>query len=499
MATLSFVADVNKTVTVNGILYSLTVPNIPSNVHLYLNEVEVEANTPITLSENMQLTVNIDEPEPSNITVVYSNANTATYDDTPFTSGEDFEVTPGNHTINFEGATSIPQVTLNGEGITGFTVNATEHQPTELPYTFTPLGGTTNSVYFAGEAGENTVVNLQGTDIAKVAVNGQEIQQQNGVYKIADTHGTYNVNVEGETYQVDLSGTTGVVVTQDGVIISDGTSELHKILDITADTFIKLDGTHTLSVTGQDIKNISVNGVSYPVETLPISVKNSAMTASVIVQGFEPSEVHVVGQYIDTVTVDGTSVPIGENGAIDFELTTVEQNHFININGSQPRQYALTFNNNNATEIEMDGQVVPNGATKMIAKDVFIEATPQPIPIHVESAPDATVQVNGKDYNASDFTVNISAATEIDVTTETCNLTIDYGDDSFTITVPQSVIYITAPHRDGWIFDCWSSTNIGIGNPKQVKTTLDLQGVNNGNLVCHYQRLITCNKPNAWN
>lgn len=499
MALLKFTADVNKTVTVEGNVYSITVPAIPSNVHLYLNEVEVQENTPIALSENMQLTVAVDTPDASEVTVTYTNANSCKYDGGSIVSGEGLEITPGKHTLAFEGATAIPPVTVNGEGITGFTVNATEHTPSELPYTFTPLGGTTNAVYFAGSAGENTKVNLQGTDIAKVAVNGTEIQPVDGVYTITDTAGVYNVNVEGETYQVDVSGTQGIVIEKDGEVIADGTAAVHQIIDIKKDTFFKLDGTHTITVNGTDVKSISVNGVSYPVENLPFNVKNNALVATVEVHGFEPSEVHVVGQYIDTVTVDGVTVPIGEQGAVDFELTTVEQNHFINILGSQPREYALTFNNNDATTIEMDGVEVPKGVTKMIAKDVYIESTPLPIPIHFESAQDATVQVNGRDYQSNDFTVSISGATEVDVTTDTCLLTIDYGDDSFSMSVPQAVVYITAPHRDGWIFDCWSSSNIGIANPKQVKTTLDLQGKNRGNLVCHYQRLITCNKPNAWN
>lgn len=499
MASLSFVADVSKTVTVDGILYTLTVPTIPKGIHLFLNEVEVQKNIPITLTENMQLGIEVDVPEASKITVNYTNANSAKYDGGEFVTGKNFEVTPGTHTIDFIGATSIPPVSINGDGITGFTVNSTEHTSSELPYTFTPLGGVTNNVYIAGSAGENTSVFMTGTDIAKVAVNGTEIFPVNGVYTLNSSTGVYNVAVEGETYQVDVESTSGIVIKKDGEIVSDGTSELHKIFDIKKDTFFTLDGTHTLTINGTDVKSVSVNGVSYPIENLPFSVKNSILTANVVVNGFEPSEVHIVGQYIDTITVDGYDVPIGEEGAVDLELTTVEQNHFINVMGSQPRQYALAFNNHDSTVIEVDGEVVPNGVSKYINKDVYIEATPTPIPVHFESPSDARVQVNGKDYNSNDFTVSINSATEIDVTTETCKLTVDYGDDSFTLTVPQSVVYITAPHRDGWIFDCWSSSNIGIGNPKQVKTTLDLQGKTFGNLVCHYQRLLTCNKPNAWN
>ena len=99
----------------------------------------------------------------------------------------------------------------------------------------------------------------------------------------------------------------------------------------------------------------------------------------------------------------------------------------------------------------------------------------------------------------SDFTIQVDSATELDIFTETCNITVDYGDNSYSLLVPARLVTITAPHRDGWIFDGWSSDNVGIVNPKSVKCNIDLTGKSVANLVCHYQRWETCNKPNIWN
>ena len=65
--------------------------------------------------------------------------------------------------------------------------------------------------------------------------------------------------------------------------------------------------------------------------------------------------------------------------------------------------------------------------------------------------------------------------------------------------LPQSLVTITAPHRDGWIFDTWSSDNIGIDGAKSVRCTMNLEGRTNATIVAHYQKCITFDKPNTWN
>ena len=495
MAQLQFTADVNKTVTVVGNTYTITMPELPDGVHVYLNEVELKANTPVELTDNMTLTVSVDTVAPSEVTVTYNGANSVTYDGQEINNNEGLEVTPGKHTLNFIGATSIPPVQISGEGVTSFSVNGTAFTATDLPYTFTPKGGQTNQLYITGSDTESRSVTLTGTNISTVTINGNQVK----LPYTFEASGATQIAVAGEIYQLDLTSMGGAVFKQDGVIISDGTSQLHKIIDIDHDTFINADATHVINFTGEDIKSVSINGVTYPIESLPVEVQNRNMTATVVVHGYEPSTVHVVGNYMETVTVDGTSVPINQEGSVDFELTTVENSHFINIIGSQPREYGITWNDHNSTTLEIDGTPVASGTTTMISKDVYVESTPIPVPVHFESDDTVRVEVNGRLYTSKDFTFNVSQDTEVDITTETCKLTVDYGDNSYSIIVPQSIVTLTAPHRDGWLFDGWSSDNTGIEGSKSVRCTVDLTGKSYANLVCHYQRYVTIDKPNNWN
>lgn len=497
LATKTFIADVNKTITINGNIYTISVPEIPEGTHLYLNEVELTANTPVELTENMSLTVSIDVPDPVTLTVNHQDTNEVKIDDNNINNGQIVTLTDGAHTMNIIGATAIPQITVNGDGISEFSVNSLQHEASELPYTFTPQGGVTNQIWMNGTASEDTSITIVGTNIASATVNNSPVSLPYST-KVTEH---LDIAISGEVYQVDLTSVGGALIENktDGTTITDGNAKLHKIIDIDKDTFIVVDGTHLLQFDGNNIKSLSINGVITSVSDLPVNVKNTKMTATVLANGYDPSEVHVVGEYMKTVTVDGVDIPIGDNGAVDFELTTVEQNHFVNIVGAQPREYGITWNDNGTTAIEIDGKKIESGTTTMINKDVYVEATPEPIPIHFELVENAFIEINGRDYTAKDFIYNATAATEIDITTDSCILNVSFIDDSFTITVPQDVITFTAPHRDGWIFDCWTSSDLGIDNPRNVKTTLDLRGKSTGNLVANYQRYLTWNKPNAFN
>lgn len=46
MAVTQFIADKNKTVTVNGVLYNLSLGDIPDGVSVYINDVALVAGTP---------------------------------------------------------------------------------------------------------------------------------------------------------------------------------------------------------------------------------------------------------------------------------------------------------------------------------------------------------------------------------------------------------------------------------------------------------------------
>ena len=498
MAQKKFTADVNKTVKIEGIEWQIMPTGIPDNVEIYLNEVKLVNDSPVTITQDAQLTATAKAVVAPTLQFTAGSYKTATLNGKPIVNEEVYKLAEGSiNKVVFEGATSIPNVSINGEGITGFTVNEVEYTTENLPYSFQPQAGITNNVFMKGSAGQQFKLTLTGNDIQSAMVNGQLVTLPYSAVVSQDMI----ISVAGEIYQLDLNSTSGAIIknVKTGEVLSDGATPLHKVIDMDSDLYIGVDATHTLTVTGTDVKSISVNGVVYPVEKLPVSVKNSQMTATVEITGYDPSEVHVVGQYIETMTVDGIDVPIQQSGSVDVELTTREENHFINIIGSQPREYALTFQNNGTTVIEKDGQEVQNGVQYLIHNDTFIDAISKPIPVHIESGETVNVEVNGRDYTANDFTINISQETEIDIFTQTCELTVDYGDNSFTITVPQAIVTLTAAHRDGWIFDTWSSSNIGIFSPKEVRTQLDLRGKSKANVVCHYQRCVTYDKPNQWN
>lgn len=495
MAKTTFTADQNKTVTINGLTYSITVPTLPAGVHLFLNEVEISAGDTVALEENSTLAITVDSSETSEITVTYTGANSCTYDAQEIDSGEGLEITPGKHTLSFIGTVSIPPINVNGEGINSFSVNGTQFTPENLPYVFTPKGGITNNIFITGSETQPRDVTLTGTNIETVTVNGTPVTLP---YKMTVNEST-NVAVSGEIYQLDLQSVGGAIVKKDGVVLSNGSSTLHQIVDVDKDTYVSIDGTHTLTVTGTNLKTITINGINYPVSQLPVSITNNKMSVTMNIAGNEPSEVHISGTYIDTCTIDGQAIEVKENGSVDVELQTQESNHFVSIIGSQPREYGLTFNNNNATIIEMDGATVDNGSTKYISDSAYIEATPTAVPVHFETDDTVIIEINGKRYNSSDFTYNINSDTEVDINTSTCRITIDYGDNSYNLTVPQSIVTLVAPHRDGWLFDNWSSTNAGITGSKSVRCTVDLTGKTQANFVCHYQKLVTVDKPNTWN
>lgn len=460
-------------------------------VSVTLNELNVTSGQPYPIEGNAAINISGGVADVE-LSVMYTNQNSVTLDGTAVENGTMVKLSEGSHTLAATGSIAIPEVMINGEGITQFSVNGNDFQPSSLPYKFTPMGGMTNSIYVSGENTTAKTITISGTHIASITVNNEEVT----LPYTTTVSEPLDISVSGEVYQVDVSSKGGAIVKQGETILSNG-EKIHTIIDVTKDTFLSIDGTHTLTVTGEELKTITINGVSVDVSQLPVTINNNAMTATVVVGGYPPSEIHVVGTYIDTATLDGNAVTIGANGSIDLEVEVREENHFLSIIGSQPRNFALTFENNGVTDIELNGQTVPNG-TQMISGNSFIEAEAKPIPVNFDTDGFIMVQVNGVPYTG-DFAVNVSKETFVDVTANSCNLIIDYGDNSYSITVPQSMITLTAPHRDGWIFDTWTSNDTGIINPRAVQCNIDLTGKMTAHLVANYQRFMTCDKPNRWN
>ncbi len=492
MATQTFVAGQNKTVNVSGKLFSITFPSIPAGIDITINDITVTAGQPITLTENSTISV-VNNIEPSTITVSHENLSLATVNGTPVLSGQEISLLAGENTANFIGAVAIPAVTVNGDGITQFTVNSVEYDANQLPYTFTPSALVTNQVFMKGEAGEGYSMFLSGTNIATVTVNDVEVELP---YKV-NVNQNQVVAISGDEYVVDFE-TIGARITQNGTLLTDGNSQFHDVIKITENTFFNVDGTHNLNFDGDYLKTVSVNGVLTPIDKLPITIKNSKMDVNVVADGFAPSIINVTGNYIEDGVLDGKAIPLDDDGHFAINFDSFNQVHNLTINGTQPREFVVTVDNNEATVIKVNGTTIEDGDSYKTFADVLIDAKPLPIPINFETSDTVKVDINGKFYDTNDFAIKVDSATEIDVYTQTCNLTIDYSDNSYTIVVPQTVVTITAPHRDGWIFDGWSSNNVGIKSPKTVSTQVDLNGRNSANLVCHYQQYLTCNKPSIW-
>lgn len=493
MATKTFEISRDSTISVEGNIFTLTIPVIPDGVHIYANDVEIKANQPFEITSNISVSIDVPSFVPPTLTVNYQNEQSAIYDSEAITDGQVIKVTEGAHTMTFVGATEIPQIQFSANGLTGFTVNSVSHNTSELPYTFTPTPGQMNIITASGEATEAPEIVINGTNIDTVNVNNQEVTLP---YKV-QTYDDLNIAVSGKQYSIDIDSTGGASISRNDTNLSDGTAPYHESFMLSDDMRISIDGTHVLNIDGDDIKQINVNGVVFNEGQLPATLRTNKMTADVDIIGYPPSEVHVTGVDIISASIDSKPIPIND-GNVEYEFATREENHFITMTGKQAKEINVTFNDTGSTTIQVDGVEQENG-TISTSKDIYVQANSKPIPVHIESQANATVEVNGRKYTENDFTVEIYAPTEIDVETSFCTLTLDYGDNSITIDVPQSVIYLAAPHRDGWIFDGWSSDNVGIGNPKQVRTSLDLRGKRNVNLVCHYQRCVTWNKPNCWN
>lgn len=494
MATKKFTATGNTTVTVVGNSYSLTTGTLPEGVHIYLNELELQSNQTYSITQNSQLTSSVDLTPPGTLTINADNYNSVTYDSQPITPGSKLTVTEGDHTVSFVGAASIPTVTINGSAIKGLTVNGTALTTDNLPYTFTPIGGKSNDVYVTGTGVEQYIMTLTGTNIRHTMINGESVELP---FK-TNIDSDQIITVDGEVFQVDLQS-TGAKVTKDGIVVTSGNNPYHQILDVTKDTYLTVDGTHTLTVTGSNIKSLTVNGVTTPIESLPYTISNNKMTVNLDVTGQPPSTVYVSGEYIKSATLNGQAIDVGANGQVGISFSTLAENQYLTVVGAQPRKYAITWNDNGSTSLWLNGKQVASGSTSLIDSDVYVSSESMPLPLIFDTDEATIIEINGKPFRENDFTVNVTTETLIDVNSSTARVTLDYGDNSYLVILPRKLITLTAPHRDGWLFDGWSSDTVGFTSPKMVQTNVDLSSVSEAHIVAHYQRYPTIDKPNFWN
>lgn len=274
---------------------------------------------------------------------------------------------------------------------------------------------------------------------------------------------------------------------------------------------LKLHNNDTITVSGLPAK-VTIPAVEAGIITGVVVKRNGTEVESGTVIDILPSDVFTV-EYVyhdyPTVSVSGTMIfdayldgekqVVLDDHTLEFEFQTNLEDQKIVVQGEQPQPYVLTFDNTESTTIYANGEATTNATVLETTKDTHIRATANPIPVHIEKQGTARVQINGVAQSSADFTIQVQGPTEIDIDASTCNLTIDYGDNSYTVQVPQGMITVCAVHRDWWLFDCWSSQDVGIESPKLVKTNVDLTGVQAATLVCHYQKYPAYDKPGIWN
>ncbi len=94
MPTTSFTANVNKTVTVEGLQFTITVPVFPEGVRMYLNEVELRSGETVTLTANAVIRMEYPTLGESSFILTYENQNSALWNSAQVASGTIITVDP---------------------------------------------------------------------------------------------------------------------------------------------------------------------------------------------------------------------------------------------------------------------------------------------------------------------------------------------------------------------------------------------------------------------
>lgn len=484
-----FTSNFTVSASVEETQYKITLPVFPPNLRVFFNGVEVFSEEVVTIEDNIAITFELASVLPVEIPVTYSNMETVTYNGTSYpTPDGSFTIEAAESPtegLTMVGADNVPDIIVNGTDIQALTINQTAYAPTDLPVTFTPDPNITNQIFVEGSVITPMPVTIAGTGIASATANNEPIKLP---YTFTPDEATV-IAVSAEVYTVDIDSPGGAIISRNGVMLSDGTSAYHEAIDVTANVLYTVDGEHTMTVDGADIKQIVFNGIVLDGTDLPRELKTRAMTSTLDVVGYAPSTLNLSGLYMEDLRVNSVTIPIVD-GSVNYTMETREDVINVIMAGTQPRPqdtYEITWNTNNATTIYYNGNEVPNGSTTIIDRDGFVEARALPIPVHFDVTDGMTTTVNGRVYTGSDFTIQVDQETFVTVEYLTCELTVGWaGVDQYTITLPQDVVYITAPQVDWKKFNTWTSTVKGIGNARSVKTTLDLRNTTTATVQAHY-------------
>lgn len=113
MATTSFTANGNKTVTVEGLVYTVTANTIPDSVTISIDGTPMTAGTPVNITQNSIITLTVQDPDIYNVTFpsTWSDLVTEfTFNGSPVTAGGSYQVT-SNSTIGL--TVTEPTITID--------------------------------------------------------------------------------------------------------------------------------------------------------------------------------------------------------------------------------------------------------------------------------------------------------------------------------------------------------------------------------------------------
>lgn len=485
---LKFTADVNKTVTVEGEIYSITVPALPDGITMLVNEVQVVAGQPVQLTQDSVVTFEV-APPPVSIAAFHIADATASYTDPDgishnIANESSVILEGGTYDFTVAGTAQIPSVNISGAAMESITIQPGGAVVTadEFPYTYTPQPGVSNSLYLQGTGGGENAhsITITGTQLREVTVDSIAVQLPHTFTPTKDTV----IAAAGITRRLTLQSQGGTKINDGSTLLTDGNGAYNTVIDMTTDHTLTLDGEHEIITDADDITYLEQNGVR--VTSFPSTARNRLMTLRQRIQGAAQGQLQFAASYIEDGTLDGTPLTV-TNGNIAETIEIGAEDRILTVRGSQPRTYRIHWQDNGSTQITMNGNLMVSGTSSIISGDVFVEAVSTPIPVNFENHGEGVIEINGRPETADAFTYMVSRETEVDIRGgQRCMLTITWEGGSCVLAAVRDIIEIWAPEVPGRKFRMWSSEDIGIENPELRKTILDLRSYDTAIVHANY-------------
>lgn len=496
--------DGNKTVDVAGVLYKITVPQLPANNTMRINGVAVVAGQEYEIAQDAVITFEV-VPVESGVTLTLDTTNitSASLDGSPLTveASMQLDLPAGEHNLTVQGGESIPQVQINGTGLQNASVNGVTITDAELPYTFTPQAGITNTIFFEGAVTDIYPVTVARVPGGKLTDNNVDVTLP---YTFTPTDHAHILAFTPEVYNVDLESLGGAKIIVDGVQVSDGTGEYNNVLPINKNTRIQIDGEHEVQFTGNRVSRVTIDGVvviSDQQGAFTAEYKNRSMSLTCDIQGYKAIELsgnftNMKEMYLNGVPMEQTS-----EGTYIFTLPVANDDILLSGSGSQRRAYDLIFDNSGSTSISLNGQTVQNGLRYPITGDSYIEALFNGLPLNFEINGGSEVLVNGRPVdNGSSVTVYEESFVHVDK--ETTVLTVNYPNRTIQFNGwPSGTNQIWAPQVDGMNFHFWTTDTplVTFTNASLINTQVRIPtGISAVTITAHYSPCKHLDIPETW-